>query len=301
MTSEASSSLVTHCKVTCNAGTYLASSGSTCSACLGGYYCGGGTYYYNTSSNQGITACPTGMTSEASSSLVTHCKVTCNAGAYLAMNGTTCSTCVSGYYCGGGTYNYNTSSDQGINKCPDAYPETASTGSSVITQCRKGTECSQSDCNHTGCTAGGTYPIYGSCSRTDCHDGCTVSGKYTTYKSNNCTKDDCSKKGCTCTDEFGCYISSGPVNTSGKYCPAGCLADAPDSCPKKCYKLCKKYSGKYYTVLSSNNSCTVDTAASYTTCSCTGSYVKSSGNCDISNAGSYSTCTCSGRYYTYYQ
>ena len=58
---------------TCSAGQYLAKSSTSCSGCPAGSYCPGGTYTYNTSSDQGKTACATGSYSAANSSVCTAC------------------------------------------------------------------------------------------------------------------------------------------------------------------------------------------------------------------------------------
>ena len=51
--------------------------------------------------------------------------VTCAAGKYLPKNSTTCATCPAGYYCPGGTYTSSTS-DQGLNACPEFNVSSAS-------------------------------------------------------------------------------------------------------------------------------------------------------------------------------
>ena len=60
--------------------------------------------------------------------------ITCPAGKYLAKNATTCSTCTAGNYCPGGTFNFSTSQNQGINACPSGYGNSAA-GSSANTNC----------------------------------------------------------------------------------------------------------------------------------------------------------------------
>ncbi len=61
MTSDAGSDAKTDCKITCEAGNYLAKSGDTCATCTTGHYCANdGTYYFNTSNDQGITAAADG-------------------------------------------------------------------------------------------------------------------------------------------------------------------------------------------------------------------------------------------------
>ena len=46
--------------ITCNEGYYLPANATECTICPGDSYCGGGTYTFNETLAQGITACPTG-------------------------------------------------------------------------------------------------------------------------------------------------------------------------------------------------------------------------------------------------
>ena len=59
---------------------------------------------------------------------------TCAAGKYLKKGATSCSDCISGNYCPGGTFYYNESNVQGLNSCPSGYGNSP-TGSSKNTQC----------------------------------------------------------------------------------------------------------------------------------------------------------------------
>ncbi|MBQ2592470.1 MAG: hypothetical protein II567_04220, partial [Candidatus Riflebacteria bacterium] len=97
-------------------------------------YCLGGTFNFNASSNQGLTACPSGMTSNAGSSAKTACKITCAAGKYLPKNATSCATCPANNYCVGGTFNFNASSNQGITACPSG--KKSSEGSTSSSNCK---------------------------------------------------------------------------------------------------------------------------------------------------------------------
>lgn len=59
--------------VTCSAGTYLKANATSCTACPAGSYCKGGTFT-SSSSNQGISTCPSGYpNSAASSDAITDC------------------------------------------------------------------------------------------------------------------------------------------------------------------------------------------------------------------------------------
>ena len=60
--------------------------------------------------------------------------VTCPAGQYLKAGEMSCSQCVSGNYCLGGTFYYNATTNQGITPCPSGYPNSA-VGSSEASQC----------------------------------------------------------------------------------------------------------------------------------------------------------------------
>ena len=120
---------------TCSAGTYL-DVDTTCKTCPAGNYCPGGTWTYN-DTNQGISPCPTGYTSDAGKSQVGHCKKSCTAGTYLVAKAASCSTCTAGNYCGGGSFNYSTSSNQGITTCPTGYPNSAA-GSTKVQNCYYG-------------------------------------------------------------------------------------------------------------------------------------------------------------------
>ena len=71
---------------TCAAGKYLPKSSTSCASCPAGYYCAGGTYSYNTSSNQGITGvCASGYSTGGASA-------------------STCTACTSGYAASGTAY-----------------------------------------------------------------------------------------------------------------------------------------------------------------------------------------------------
>ena len=89
---------------------------------------------------------------------------TCSAGKYLKSGEASCSTCETGSYCPGGTYQYNPNEDQGISGCPGGIDSPA--GSSLVTQCeitceagtylKKG-ETSCSVCEAGSYCTGGTY------------------------------------------------------------------------------------------------------------------------------------------------
>ena len=199
MTSIAGSSLITHCKITCAAGTYLKANGTSCTDCPANSYCSGGTYNYNPNEDQGINSCPGSMTSNAKSSLITHCKITCTAGTYLKKNGIACTNCLAGSYCPSKTCNYSTSEDCGITACAKGYYSAANattciactngsyqanTGSSSCTACDGG-----KTTNNTGTTA--------STSCTACPKSANVASWETqTWNTNNTVVPLCKPKTC---------------------------------------------------------------------------------------------------------
>ena len=179
--SAAKATAATGCYITIAASKYLSSPSETSLAdCTAGYYCAGGDFHYSSSAtNQGrtgvcdantystggataatCTACPDGMVTTGTSAgyhnAKSDCKVTCSAGEFLRKNNSACETCVSGYYCPGGTYGYKTS-NQGV------------------TQCAAGTYCPAGASEETQCT-GNTYSLAGAASCTACPTGYTISG-----------------------------------------------------------------------------------------------------------------------------
>jgi hypothetical protein len=67
---------------------------------------------------------------------------TCSSGYYLPAgddwltDNQGCTQCPANSYCGGGTYTFSETTNQGINPCPSTHP-TSAAGSSSINQCRK--------------------------------------------------------------------------------------------------------------------------------------------------------------------
>ena len=164
MSSSVGSDEKSDCKRTCTAGTYLKKNESSCTQCPANSYCGGGTYGFSSNTDQGITGCPSGMSSSAGSSLKTHCKVACSAGNYLKKNESSCRQCPANSYCAGGTYNFNETTDQGITGCPSGMTSTA--GSDEKADCKvtctagnylKKNNSSCETCLQNNYCSGGTY------------------------------------------------------------------------------------------------------------------------------------------------
>ena len=83
---------------------------------------------------------------------------TCAAGKYLAKGAVSCSNCIAGKYCKGGTFPYDTTKDQGLSPCPTGYPNSA-VGSSADTQCYMNVEANKyvknpHDTSATSCGTG---------------------------------------------------------------------------------------------------------------------------------------------------
>ena len=97
MVSAGGSTAKTSCKVTCDAGNYLKANTSSCSTCLANNYCVGGTYNFNATTNQGLTACPSGYSNGTGQSVKTSCKITCNENYRVASADAKCTACETGH------------------------------------------------------------------------------------------------------------------------------------------------------------------------------------------------------------
>ena len=119
---------------TCSSGQYLPANAIACETCLIGNYCAGGTYTFNETTTQGITACPDNKTSPAGSDDVSDCTVagvTCAAGYYLPANAIACETCPANSYCVGGTHSPSDTVPQGIMSCAAGLYSPAGAGESA--------------------------------------------------------------------------------------------------------------------------------------------------------------------------
>ena len=178
----------------CEAGQYLPANSATCADCPAGSYCPGDDLQYDDNDNHGITVCAAGyysgasasscticpagsyaegtgntscttcpgsMTSVAGSDQKTDCKISCNAGEYLAVSSSVCSTCPAGKYCSNSqTYNYSDDIVQGITG--DCNAGTYSTGGQIAATC-------------TAMCAVGSYSTVGSSACVACPNGKTTS------------------------------------------------------------------------------------------------------------------------------
>ncbi len=152
-----SASVATACKartVTCNAGTYLPMNSLSCSACIAGRYCAGGTYTFNAALNSGVTgycdasgwsaggasnaacttcttasncgACPTGYSynSAAGKTVRTQCQIQCAAGRRVASSNATCTTPNNNGHAWGwytAQHVVNAGSTSGVSTCSTGY------------------------------------------------------------------------------------------------------------------------------------------------------------------------------------
>ena len=211
MTSALGSDEVSDCSITCTSKNYLAAGEGICTPCTEGSYCTGGTYNYNGNTEQGKKACPGNMTSAAQSDEITDCNITCSSTNYLAAGTGTCASCTAGYYCTGGTYNYNENTAQGRTQCVAGSYST--TGQSACTVCGAGKTSvagTQSSGNCTDCSA-----ITGS-----------TSWETPTWNSSNNTMSNlCTSNGCA----GGYRLNSGTCTqcTAGTYALAGSTSCTP--------------------------------------------------------------------------
>ena len=92
--------------------------------------------WYTAASGGNAVTGSTKMTTASNHSIYAHWRVnsySCGGGYYLAANGISCTRCPGGSYCPGGTWNFNASSNQGLNSCPSGY--TSGAGASGSGNC----------------------------------------------------------------------------------------------------------------------------------------------------------------------
>ena len=267
----------------CPAGKYTGSTGqSSCTTCQDGYYCAGnanrtacpagteGNGTGKTSLSTGCSACAIGFYSDSTGSA--SC-TGCAAGKYTGSTGqSSCTTCQDGYYCpgsanrtacpkgyeGSGTgktsqsngcsicskgYYASSTGSASCTKCPTSYPDTASTGSTAKSKCRKSNSCSRTNCNHDGCTASGTYST--------CVGGYLCGGYFKTVD-HMITAEECSHY-----NMYEWWQDSNTTMSTLGYCKY-CVGN-------KTWSDCAEGSH-------TGGTCTKSNAGSYTTCSCSGTY-----------------------------
>ena len=275
---------------TCTEGTYLPKGKITCAACKAGSYCPGGSFYIDSTKDQGINACPDGYTSVSSSTSETSCYINVSANHYIATSGSkaqtacpagsskpehvvfygsvsACDTCTAGSYSSGSS---------GCVTCPSGY--TSDAGATSINKCYMnvpggkylGTANSETP---TSCPAGTFNPAhkvnYGSTSK--CSD-CTA-GTYSTGGASSCTN---CPSGYTsdakATAENKCYINVG----AGKYI-ATAKSSTQTSCPAGTARAAHKVN---YGSTSSCTSCsngTYSTGGAATCTNCPSGYTSGTG------------------------
>lgn len=117
---------------TCNAGEFLPANALGCVPCPAGGDCIGGTYKFNPNTSQGLVintisndilhgVCAENFLSRLNATYKPNIH-TCITGEYLPANIDGCRPCLPDSYCGGGTYSFNETVDQGLTPCPDQHP-----------------------------------------------------------------------------------------------------------------------------------------------------------------------------------
>ncbi len=228
---------------TCSAGQYLPANATSCSNCTNGYFCTGGTFNFNASSNQGLTACTTlgsnYTKSDAAAAANTKCYMAVTAGYYkTSATGNTTQKCAAGKYKEAHNSYYN-ASDSCTNCAAGTSSAEGSTASSACTNCAAGTynTTAGSTCaacpigkyctggtNNTNCPTG-TYrastggKVVGDCTKcsagTSSPAGSTASSACTTCSSGTYN----TTAGAICSPcPQGKYCTGGQNNTN---CPAG--------------------------------------------------------------------------------
>ena len=140
--------------VTCAAGEYLPQNSKTCSKCPAGSYCGGGTFSFSSSVDQGKNPCPSGYTSNLGEATKdTGCYIMVDAGKYLTTkNTTTTAECAAGTFKAGHIVNYGSTSSCGVcgnNQYSDKGAASCSSCNSANGYVNSGTSAT----NHAGITS----------------------------------------------------------------------------------------------------------------------------------------------------
>ena len=186
-----------------------------------------GTQYYTTAGASART-----WNKVADATLYAGWKVnsyTCTAGQYLKAGATACATCTANSWCGGGTFSFNSGTDQGLNACPSDYSY-SDAGTSSEDNCYKNainTGSQIAPALPTGCAAQTVIA---------CHpDRCW----YRIYKSGtttSCTPKDCqqSHKACTSASK-NYYLESGVAKSCSSADVLYPSSDGGDITSSSCY------------------------------------------------------------------
>ncbi len=117
----------------CSAGFYLPAGTTECKKCDGGYYCEGGEFPYNASSNQGIVQCPEGYRNgSAGANAIGKCVAKVSATMHIASQYGTATACGTGTYKAAHNVTYGATSS--CSDCPTGYDDgvAASTESGCV-------------------------------------------------------------------------------------------------------------------------------------------------------------------------
>lgn len=178
------------------------------------------------------TSCNTGYTLSGANTANPTCTpniYTCSAGQYLKAGATACTTCTANSWCGGGTFSFNSGTDQGLNACPPDYSY-SDAGTSSEDNCYK-------NATNTGSQIAPPLPT-GCAAQTviACHpDRCW----YRIYKSGtttSCTPKDCqqSHKACTSASK-NYYLESGVAKSCSSADVLYPSSDGGDITSSSCY------------------------------------------------------------------
>ena len=178
------------------------------------------------------TSCNTGYTLSGANTANPTCTpniYTCPAGQYLKAGATACTTCTANSWCGGGTFSFNSETDQGLNACPSDYSY-SDAGTSSENNCYK-------NATNTGSQIAPALPT--GCAAqtvTACHpDKCW----YRIYKSGtttSCTPTNCNQthKACTSASK-NYYLASGVAKSCSSADASYPSSDGGDIAASSCY------------------------------------------------------------------